>query len=188
LSGITPARLTSPRVTRIVASEANPDGFESELQVSVPNPSAARLDETCAERRVICVSNCPTDGADAKIAERKLVEIGFTEHNGPALAHAGGDARIEARSMIKKSTRSARAGQAKHIDIVFEYHGDAVKGSAHVSARPFGVGRAGLGDRAGVDRENGEKVWSIAVVHGGAGQVFASNVFRCCLTVRHRDL
>ena len=45
-SGITPARLTKPRVTRIVANEANPAGFEREVQVSVPNPSAARLAET----------------------------------------------------------------------------------------------------------------------------------------------
>jgi hypothetical protein len=33
-------------VTRIVASDAKPDGFERELQVSVPKPSAARLDDT----------------------------------------------------------------------------------------------------------------------------------------------
>src|SRR6185312_10281632 len=46
LRGITPARLTRPRVTRIVASDANPEGFDKELQVSVPNPSAARLVET----------------------------------------------------------------------------------------------------------------------------------------------
>ena len=43
---MTPARLRSPRVARIVASEANPLGFESELQVSVPKPSAARLAAT----------------------------------------------------------------------------------------------------------------------------------------------
>ncbi len=43
LSGITPARLVSPRVVRMVASEAKPLGFESELQVSVPKASAARL-------------------------------------------------------------------------------------------------------------------------------------------------
>src|ERR1700759_2378053 len=46
LSGITPARLTKPRVTRIVASEAKPEGFDNELHVSVPNPNAARLVET----------------------------------------------------------------------------------------------------------------------------------------------
>ena len=32
-----------PRVTRIVASDAKAPGFDSELQVSVPKPSAARL-------------------------------------------------------------------------------------------------------------------------------------------------
>jgi hypothetical protein len=46
LSGITPARLVSPRVVRMVASEANEAGFESELHVSVPKPSAARLAAT----------------------------------------------------------------------------------------------------------------------------------------------
>ena len=42
-SGITPARLVSPRVVRMVASDANAAGFDSELHVSVPKPSAARL-------------------------------------------------------------------------------------------------------------------------------------------------
>src|SRR5207237_10712231 len=43
LSGITPARLVSPRVVRIVASDAKAAGFDSELQVSVPNASVTRL-------------------------------------------------------------------------------------------------------------------------------------------------
>ena len=43
LSGITPARLVRPRVVRMVASEAKAAGFDSELHVSVPKPSAARL-------------------------------------------------------------------------------------------------------------------------------------------------
>src|SRR5439155_2730944 len=43
LSGMTPARLVSPRVVRIVESDANAAGFESELHVSVPNASATRL-------------------------------------------------------------------------------------------------------------------------------------------------
>jgi hypothetical protein len=43
---MTPARLVSPRVVRIVASEANAAGFESELHVSVPNASVTRLDAT----------------------------------------------------------------------------------------------------------------------------------------------
>ena len=42
MSGITPARLVSPRVVLIVASEAKPAGFDSELHVSVPKPRAAR--------------------------------------------------------------------------------------------------------------------------------------------------
>src|SRR5260221_5025800 len=45
LSGITPARLVKPRVVRIVASDANAAGFESELQVSVPNATVTRLVE-----------------------------------------------------------------------------------------------------------------------------------------------
>ena len=44
--GITPARLVMPRVVRMVASDAKAAGFDSELQVSVPNPSAARLAAT----------------------------------------------------------------------------------------------------------------------------------------------
>ena len=43
---MTPARLVNPRVVRIVASDANAEGFDSELQVSVPNPRAARLAAT----------------------------------------------------------------------------------------------------------------------------------------------
>ena len=43
LSGITPARLVKPRVVRMVASDAKPLGLDSELHVSVPKPSAARL-------------------------------------------------------------------------------------------------------------------------------------------------
>ena len=43
LSGMTPARLVRPSVVRIVASDANDAGFDSELQVSVPKPSVARL-------------------------------------------------------------------------------------------------------------------------------------------------
>ena len=46
LSGITPARLVSPRVVRMVTSDAKAAGFESELQVSVPKPTAARLAAT----------------------------------------------------------------------------------------------------------------------------------------------
>ena len=46
LSGITPARLVSPRVVRIVASDANDAGFERELQVSVPNATATKLRDT----------------------------------------------------------------------------------------------------------------------------------------------
>src|SRR5206468_5580061 len=46
LSGMTPARLVSPRVVRIVASDANAAGFDSELHVSVPNASATRLVDT----------------------------------------------------------------------------------------------------------------------------------------------
>ena len=40
---MTPARLVSPRVVRMVASDANEAGFDSELHVSVPKPSVARL-------------------------------------------------------------------------------------------------------------------------------------------------
>ena len=40
---MTPARLVCPRVVRIVASDANAAGFDSELQVSVPNASVTRL-------------------------------------------------------------------------------------------------------------------------------------------------
>src|SRR5439155_25182543 len=46
LSGMTPARLVKPRVVRIVASDANDAGFDSELHVSVPNASVTRLDAT----------------------------------------------------------------------------------------------------------------------------------------------
>src|SRR5262245_14506476 len=45
-SGITPARLVSPRVVRMVASDANDAGFDGELQVSVPNATGTRLDAT----------------------------------------------------------------------------------------------------------------------------------------------
>src|SRR4051812_25611895 len=40
---MTPARLVRPRVVRIVVSDANDAGFDSELHVSVPKPRAARL-------------------------------------------------------------------------------------------------------------------------------------------------
>ena len=43
LRGMTPARLVRPRVVRIVASEANDAGFDSELHVSVPKPIVAKL-------------------------------------------------------------------------------------------------------------------------------------------------
>jgi hypothetical protein len=43
---MTPARLVKPRVVRIVASDANAAGFDSELHVSVPNATVTRLAAT----------------------------------------------------------------------------------------------------------------------------------------------
>jgi len=43
---MTPARLVSPRVVRIVASDPNDAGFDKELQVSVPNATVTRLPDT----------------------------------------------------------------------------------------------------------------------------------------------
>ena len=43
---MTPALLVKPRVVRMVASEANAAGFESELHVSVPNARVTKLDVT----------------------------------------------------------------------------------------------------------------------------------------------
>ena len=60
-----------------------------------------------AERRVVGVADRAADGADAEIAEGELVEICFAENDGAALPHAGGDPRIEARSMIDE-TRASR--------------------------------------------------------------------------------
>ena len=47
---MTPARLVSPRVVRIVASDANAAGFDSELHVSVPKASVTRLVDTATAR------------------------------------------------------------------------------------------------------------------------------------------
>src|SRR5438874_2272425 len=47
-SGITPARLVNPRVVRMVASDANDAGFDSELHVSVPKATVTKLDATAA--------------------------------------------------------------------------------------------------------------------------------------------
>src|SRR5439155_24863202 len=44
--GSTPGRLVRPRVVGIVASEANDAGFDSELQVSVPNATVTKLAAT----------------------------------------------------------------------------------------------------------------------------------------------
>ena len=43
LRGMTPARPANPRVVRMVARDAKPEGFDSELQVSVPKARGTQL-------------------------------------------------------------------------------------------------------------------------------------------------
>ena len=65
------------------------------------------LEPDGAERRIVGVADRAADGADAEVAERKLVEIGLAEQDGAALLHARGDARIETRMMIDERARAA---------------------------------------------------------------------------------
>ena len=94
-----------------------PDGFESELQVSVPKAErgeaggdggrAAAARTGGAERRVVGVADRAADGADAEIAEGKLVEIGFAEDDGAALAAC----RRRRASRAAADDRQARANR-----------------------------------------------------------------------------
>ena len=136
----------------MVASDAKPAGFDSELQVSVPKPSAARLAATAvalppldpdgAERRIVGVADGAADGADAEIAERELVEVGLAEDDGAAALHAGGDARIEARPMIDQRQRAAGGRQLGRVDVVLEDDRDAVERAAHACRRARSASRA----------------------------------------------
>src|SRR4029078_3612612 len=118
--------------------------------------AAARTGGT--ERWIVGVSDRATDGADAEITERELVEISFAEDHGGAFWHAGRDARIETRMMIHQGTRTAGRGKPKHVDVIFEDDRDAVERAAHMAGCAVRIGRTGFGDGARVQREDCSKV------------------------------
>ena len=121
-----------------------------------------------AERRIVGVADRAADGADAEVAERKLVEVGLAEHDGAALPHAGGHARIEARPMIDERARAAGGRQPEHVDVVLEDDRDAVKRAAHAAGGALGVARAGVGDRARIEREHRAERRAVAIVERAA--------------------
>ena len=160
---MTPARLVSPRVVRIVASDAKPLGFDSELQVSVPNPRAARLvatavalpplDPAVRQRRVVGVADGAADRADAEVAERELVEVRLAEDHRAAGLHAGGHARVEARTVIAKRQRAAGRRQIGRVDVVLEHDRHAVEGPEHAARGAHRIAGPRVGDRARVERQ-----------------------------------
>ncbi len=171
----------------MVASDAKPDGFESELQVSVPKASAARLAATAqcaaaagagsAERRVVGVADRAAEGADAEVAEGEFVEIGFSQHDGAAASHAGGDARVEARLVVDQRARAAGSRHALKIDVVLVQHWHAVEGAAHAARGALGVAGAGIGEGVRVEGEDGVECRAASIVLSRAGEVLADKVF-----------
>ncbi len=111
-----------------------------------------------AERRIVGVADRAADRADAEIAERELVEVGLAEHDGAALLHAGGDARIEPRPMIDQRQRAAGRGQLHGVDVVLEDDRHAVKRAARAAGSALGIASARVGDGARVDGETERKV------------------------------
>ena len=132
-------------MVRIVASDANDAGFESELQVSVPKPSVARLVATAVavpplDPEVLSVGSkalpiVPPTRADAEVAERELVEVRLAEQHRAGAAHARGDARVEPRPVIDQRPRSAGRRQTEDVDVVLEDHRDAVHRAARAGRR-----------------------------------------------------
>ena len=159
----------------MVASDANAArirervagvGAEAERrQAGRHGGGAAAARSRRAQRRIVGVADGAADGADAEIAERKLVEVGLAEHDRAALLHAGGDARIEARAMIDQRQRAAGGRQFGRVDVVLEDDRHAVKRTARrAPAAALGIARAGVGDGARIDRQHGAERRTVAIV------------------------
>ena len=90
--------------------------------------------------------------------------------------------------MIDERERSARGRQLGRVDVVLEDDRHAVKWTADAAGGALGIARAGIGDRAWIDREHRAERRAVAIVEREPGEILARDVFGGQPAGRHRVL
>ena len=131
----------------------------------MPKPSAARLVATAValpplepavlERRIVGVADRAADGADAEVAERKLVEVGLAEDDRAARASCRRPRANRAAAGDRRSARdppvvgSPSASMLSLKTIGTPWNGPRTRPAARSASQ-----RARVGDRARVERQH----------------------------------